>query len=130
MTRSPRYGFDEEGKKYVIVDEITWKKTTSTSQQTPLLPLYKRIWNAIWGYGTLVGFFLTLLVIFVPSAIPALIALVMKLRGAQKHLRQIVDGVDKGLAALPEEEKGVFKAQLAMTYDTDTKKKVAEIKGG
>lgn len=117
-----------EGKQYHVSYRVERDYSVGLNQQQPKIPGWKRAWNALWGYGTLVGLLILLLTFLGVPAIPMLLLAIRRIRFSNKHLQQIVSSVDDGLAALPSEQQAVFKAELAKTQDTDTKKMVKRMR--
>ena len=127
--REPRFVVID-GKTYPVVDKIERTYDVGMDQKAPKIPGWKRALNALFGWSLLGGILVIILTILGVPAIPILIMLIRRLRGANKHLHQIVDGVDKGLATLPDEGKEKFKSELSKTFDGDTKKAVVKMKEG
>lgn len=127
ITLEPRFVIIE-GKAYPVVDKVEGTYELGLDQHQPKIPGWKKVLNAIFGWSFVGGIAILALTALGVPAVPALFLAFRRIRNSNKHLHQIVAGVDDGLSQLPEDQQEKFKTALAKIYDSDTKKEVNRIK--
>lgn len=118
-----------EGKVYPVVDQIHATYQVGAEQKEPKIPGWKKVWQAIWGWGGILAVLGVGLGFLGVPVLPILFMMVRRIRSSNRHLHQIVASVDDGLAVLPPDQQAKFKGELAKTQDSDTKKVVVQLKG-
>ncbi len=128
-TITPAY-VEIDGKQHAITYKVERDYSIGLNQHQPKVPAWKRALNALFGWSFLGGIILLILTGLGIPAIPMLLLAIRRIRASNKHLSQIVKGVDKGLASLSDTQKEQFKSELSKTFDGDTKKAVVKMKEG